>query len=212
MLVTKECIVIILFLHMVLVSFFNSFTISIISLLVSLPITINTNYEINILSIISTYNELVRLRNKVKDQWSQIDVQLKRRCDLIPNLVETVKGYAKHEKGTLEAVIKARNTFLTAKSPEDEMKASKEVTTALNKLFALAEAYPDLKANENFTSLQNTLSETEDKISYARQFYNDNVMNYKNKIEMFVNLKNIIAFFLTIIYKLSQNMNITYHH
>ena len=138
-----------------------------------------------ILSIISTYNELVRLRNKVKDQWSQIDVQLKRRCDLIPNLVETVKGYAKHEKGTLEAVIKARNTFLSAKSPEDEMKASKEVSTALNKLFALAEAYPDLKANENFTSLQNTLSETEDKISYARQFYNDNVMNYKNKIEMF---------------------------
>ncbi len=144
-----------------------------------------------ILSIISTYNELVRLRNKVKDQWSQIDVQLKRRCDLIPNLVETVKGYAKHEKGTLEAVIKARNTFLTAKSPEDEMKASKEVTTALNKLFALAEAYPDLKANENFTSLQNTLSETEDKISYARQFYNDNVMNYKNKIEMFPS--NIVA-------------------
>lgn len=144
-----------------------------------------------ILSIISTYNELVRLRNKVKDQWSQIDVQLKRRCDLIPNLVETVKGYAKHEKGTLEAVIKARNTFLSAKSPEDEMKASKEITTALNKLFALAEAYPDLKANENFTSLQNTLSETEDKISYARQFYNDNVMNYKNKIEMFPS--NIVA-------------------
>lgn len=144
-----------------------------------------------ILSIISTYNELVRLRNKVKDQWSQIDVQLKRRCDLIPNLVETVKGYAKHEKGTLEAVIKARNTFLSAKSPEDEMKASKEVTSALNKLFALAEAYPDLKANENFTSLQSTLSETEDKISYARQFYNDNVMNYKNKIEMFPS--NIVA-------------------
>lgn len=144
-----------------------------------------------ILSIISTYNELVRLRNKVKDQWSQIDVQLKRRCDLIPNLVETVKGYAKHEKGTLEAVIKARNTFLSAKTPEDEMKASKEVTSALTKLFALAEAYPDLKANENFTSLQNTLSETEDKISYARQFYNDNVMNYKNKIEMFPS--NIVA-------------------
>lgn len=144
-----------------------------------------------ILSIISTYNELVRLRNKVKDQWSQIDVQLKRRCDLIPNLVETVKGYAKHEKGTLEAVIKARNTFLSAKTPEDEMKASKEVSTALTKLFALAEAYPDLKANENFTSLQSTLSETEDKISYARQFYNDNVMNYKNKIEMFPS--NIVA-------------------
>ena len=144
-----------------------------------------------ILSIISTYNELVRLRNKVKDQWSQIDVQLKRRCDLIPNLVETVKGYAKHEKGTLEAVIKARNTFLSAKTPEDEMKASKEVTSALTKLFALAEAYPDLKANENFTSLQNTLSETEDKISYARQFYNDTVLTYNNKVEMVPS--NIVA-------------------
>lgn len=141
--------------------------------------------------IISAYNGLVTLKQRVSNAWSQIDVQLQRRFDLIPNLVETVKGYAKHEKGTLEAVIKARNTFLSAKSPEDEMKASKEVSTALNKLFALAEAYPDLKANENFTSLQNTLSETEDKISYARQFYNDNVMNYKNKIEMFPS--NIVA-------------------
>ncbi len=144
-----------------------------------------------ILFFVSTYNSLVGLRNKVKDQWAQIDVQLKRRCDLIPNLVETVKGYAKHEKGTFEDVVKARNTFLSAKSPEDEIKASGEITSALNKLFALAEAYPELKANENFMSLQSTLSDTEDKISYARQFYNDNVMNYKNKIEMFPS--NIVA-------------------
>lgn len=144
-----------------------------------------------ILFVVSTYNSLVGLRNKVKDQWAQVDVQLKRRCDLIPNLVETVKGYAKHEKGTFEDVVKARNTFLSAKSPEDEIKASGEVTSALNKLFALAEAYPELKANENFMSLQSTLSDTEDKISYARQFYNDNVMNYKNKIEMFPS--NIVA-------------------
>lgn len=144
-----------------------------------------------ILFFVSTYNSLVGLRNKVKDQWAQIDVQLKRRCDLIPNLVETVKEYAKHEKGTFEDVVKARNTFLSAKSPEDEIKASGEITSALNKLFALAEAYPELKANENFMSLQSTLSDTEDKISYARQFYNDNVMNYKNKIEMFPS--NIVA-------------------
>ena len=144
-----------------------------------------------ILFFVSTYNSLVGLRNKVKDQWAQIDVQLKRRCDLIPNLVETVKGYAKHEKGSFADFSKDRNTFFSAKSPEDEIKASGEITSALNKLFALAEAYPELKANENFMSLQNTLSDTEDKISYARQFYNDNVMNYKNKIEMFPS--NIVA-------------------
>ena len=144
-----------------------------------------------LLFFISTYNSLVSLRNKVKDGWAQIDVQLKRRFDLIPNLVETVKGYAKHEKETLEGVVKARNTFLSAKTPEEEMKASGELTGALNKLFALAESYPDLKANENFISLQKSLEETEDKISYARQFYNDYVMNYKNKIEMFPS--NIVA-------------------
>ena len=126
-----------------------------------------------LLFFISTYNSLVSLRNKVKDGWAQIDVQLKRRFDLIPNLVETVKGYAKHEKETLEGVVKARNTFLSAKTPEEEMKASGELTGALNKLFALAESYPELKANENFISLQKSLEETEDKISYARQFYND---------------------------------------
>ena len=134
---------------------------------------------------VSTYNGLVKLRNMVKDQWSQIDVLLKRRSDLIPNLVETVKGYAKHEKETLDAVITARNKAVSATGVEDEMKANGELTGALNKLFALAESYPDLKANTNFMDLQNNLKDTEDKISYARQFYNDAVLKYKNKIEMF---------------------------
>ncbi len=141
--------------------------------------------------VIATYNGLVSLRNKKDDQWSQIDVVLKRRADLIPNLVETVKGYAKHEKETFEEVIKARNTYVAASTPEEEMKASGEVTSALNKLFALAEAYPDLKANENFKSLQNDLKDTEDKISYSRQFYNDSVLMYNNKVQMFPS--NIIA-------------------
>ena len=137
------------------------------------------------LFFVSIYNSLVQLRNKVKDQFSQIDVQLKKRADLIPNLVETVKGYAKHEKGTLEDVIKARNTYLSAGSPDEKMKSSGELTQAINKLFALAESYPDLKANENFLDLQKQLKEVEDKISYARQFYNDTVLMYNNKIEMF---------------------------
>lgn len=140
---------------------------------------------------IGTYNGLIKLRNKKDDQWSQIEVQLKRRADLIPNLVETVKGYAKHEKGTLEEVIKARNTYLSAKTPEEEMKASGEITGALSKLFALSENYPDLKANENFLGLQNDLKETEDKISYSRQFYNDAVLTYNNKVEMVPS--NIVA-------------------
>ena len=141
--------------------------------------------------VIATYNSLVSLRNKVKDQWAQIDVLLKRRSDLIPNLVETVKGYAKHEKETLTEVIEARNKCVAAKTPEEEMKASGELTQALNKILALSEAYPDLKANENFMQLQAELTETENKISSARQFYNDAVLIYKNKIEMFPS--NIIA-------------------
>ena len=144
-----------------------------------------------ILYVISTYNGLVSLRNKKDDQWSQIDVQLKRRADLIPNLVEIVKGYAKHESETLEKVIEARNTYMTAKTPEEEMKASGEVTQALNKLLALSEAYPELKANQNFLGLQEDVSDTEDKISYARQFYNDSVLTYNNKVQMFPS--NIIA-------------------
>lgn len=130
------------------------------------------------------YNQLIRLKNMVKDQWSQIDVLLKRRCDLIPNLVETVKGYAKHEKETLEAVINARNKSVTANSISDSTIANSELTNALNKLFALSEAYPDLKANTNFIDLQKNLKETEDKIAYARQFYNDTVLKYNNKVEM----------------------------
>ena len=138
-----------------------------------------------------TYNSLIGLRNRKDDQFSQIDVQLKRRADLIPNLVETVKGYAKHEKGTLEDVIKARNTYTTATSQEDKIKASGEITNALNKLFALSESYPELKANENFMSLQNDLKDTEDKISMARQFYNDTVLTYNNKVERIPS--NIVA-------------------
>lgn len=144
-----------------------------------------------LLFVISTYNSLVGLRNKAKDQWSQIDVVLKNRYDLIPNLVETVKGYAKHEKDTLNAVIEARSNAVSAKTPEEEMKAAGEVTQALGKLFALAENYPDLKANENFLKLQEDLKEIEEKIRYSRQFYNDAVLTYKNKIEMFPS--NIIA-------------------
>ncbi len=141
--------------------------------------------------LIGAYNALVSLRNKVRDQWSQIDVLLKRRSDLIPNLVETVKGYAGHESSTLEAVIAARNKVVAAPSKEEEMKASGELSGALTRLFALAESYPDLKANTNFMDLQNNLKDTEDKISYARQFYNDAVMKYQNKIEMFPT--NIVA-------------------
>lgn len=137
------------------------------------------------------YNQLIRLKNMVKDQWSQIDVLLKRRCDLIPNLVETVKGYATHEKETLEAVINARNKSVTANSVNDSTVANSELTNALNKLFALSEAYPDLKANTNFIDLQKNLKETEDKIAYARQFYNDTVLKYNNKVEMVPT--NIIA-------------------
>jgi LemA protein len=144
-----------------------------------------------IVLIIIGYNQLIKLKNMVKDQWSQIDVLLKRRYDLIPNLVETVKGYASHEKETLEAVINARNKATTTNSVEDTAMANNELMGTLNKLFALAEAYPELKANTNFLDLQANLKETEDKISYARQFYNDSVLKYNNKVEMIPT--NIVA-------------------
>ncbi len=144
-----------------------------------------------ILWFIGTYNSLISLRNKVKDQWAQVDVQLKRRFDLIPNLVETVKGYAKHEKKALEDVIKARNSFQSATTKEEEMEASGELTKCLSRLMVLSESYPELKANDNFLSLQNDLKETEDKISMMRQFYNDTVMNYNNKVETIPS--NIVA-------------------
>lgn len=141
--------------------------------------------------VIGVYNKLVNAKNKVENQFSQIDVQLKRRADLIPNLVETVKGYAKHEEGTLTAVIEARNKAVSATSINDKIDANNQLTGALNKLFALSEAYPELKANDNFLSLQNDLKDTEDKITYARQFYNDTAMEYDNLVEMFPS--NIVA-------------------
>ena len=144
-----------------------------------------------VLYIVATYNGLVGMRNRVKDQWAQIDVQLKRRFDLIPNLVETVKGYADHEQETLKGVIEARNKFNVAKTPEEEMAANDQLSNFVSKLFALSEAYPDLKANQNFMSLQSDLKDTEDKIASARQFYNDTVLTLNNKIEMFPS--NIVA-------------------
>ena len=138
-----------------------------------------------VLWCISTYNSLVKLRNKAQTAWAQVDVVLKRRADLIPNLVETVKGYAKHEKETLQAVIAARNNYTNASTVEEQIETSNQLTQAIGRLFAVAEAYPDLKANENFKNLQNQLEETENKISYSRQFYNDTVLMYNNKCETF---------------------------
>ena len=144
-----------------------------------------------LLYVVSTRNKLVVARNRVEEQASHIDVQLKRRFDLIPNLVETVKGYAKHEKSTLDDVIKARNAFSSANNVEEELEANNQVTGALNKLFALSESYPELKANENFLQLQSDLKETEEKVAYARQFYNDALLSYNNLIDLFPS--NIIA-------------------
>lgn len=131
------------------------------------------------------YNNLVGLRNRVKNSYAQIDVQLKRRNDLIPNLVETVKGYAGHEKGVLEEVTKARSSVMNASTPQEASEANNQLTGALKSLFAVAENYPDLKANSNFQQLQTELSDTEDKISYARQFYNDVVLKYNNACQQF---------------------------
>ena len=144
-----------------------------------------------VMYVISVHNNLVALRNRVKDQWAQIDVQLKRRFDLIPNLVETVKGYTKHESETLENVIKARNTYLSATTPEDQIKANNELSNFVTKLFALSESYPDLKANTNFMQLQDELKDVENKIASARQFYNDSVLMYNNTREKFPS--NIVA-------------------
>lgn len=137
------------------------------------------------LIFVSIYNSLAGKRNKVKNSWGQIDVQLKRRFDLIPNLVETVKGYAAHEKTTFEQVTEARTKYMSAGSPEDMMKANGELTRVLGGLFAVAEAYPELKASTNFQELQAELSRTEDKIGFARQFYNDVVTGYNNAVQMF---------------------------
>jgi LemA protein len=132
---------------------------------------------------IASYNRLVRLRNQVEASWAQIDVQLKRRHSLIPNLVETVKGYAGHERNTLEAVIAARSAAVSAADTEDRAQAEGVLTQALGRLFALAEAYPNLKANQNFAALQGELAVTEDKIAYARQFYNSAVQTFNGAVQ-----------------------------
>ena len=136
-------------------------------------------------AIVGVYNNLVTLRNRIDNAWQNIDTQLQRRCDLIANLVETVKGYAKHEKETLEAVMSARNATVSADSPDKKMEANNALSGALRQLFAVAESYPDLKANTNFAHLQATLEDTENKVSYARQSYNDCVLNYNNAIQTF---------------------------
>ena len=143
------------------------------------------------LAVIMIYNGLVTLRNRCENAWSQIDVQLKRRNDLIPNLVETVKGYAAHESETFQNVTEARAQMANAKSIKEKAGADNLLTGALKSLFAVAENYPDLKANENFLQLQEELTTTENKISYARQFYNDSVYKYDTKRQIFPS--NIIA-------------------
>jgi len=147
-----------------------------------------------VLVFISTYNRLVTARNAFKNAFAQIDVQLTRRYDLIPNLVETVKGYAAHERQTLEEVTNARANAINAQTRgtvQEQAQAENQLTGALKSLFAVAEAYPDLKANQNFLALQEELTSTEDRIAYARQFYNDSVLNYNNAIQTFP--RNVLA-------------------
>ena len=144
-----------------------------------------------VLFLVLTYNRLVRHRNRIEAAWAQIDVQLKRRHDLIPNLVETVKGYASHERGTLEAVTQARQQAVAASGVEGQAQAENMLTQALRQLFAVAEAYPDLKANQNFLALQEELTGTESRIAFSRQFYNEQVLSYDNAIESFPT--NVIA-------------------
>ncbi|HUX05900.1 MAG TPA: LemA family protein [Acidobacteriota bacterium] len=145
-----------------------------------------------IVFVIILFNTLVRLRNQTRNAWSQIDVQLKRRHDLIPNLMETVKGYMHHERETLEAVTKARQQAVNiSESVAEQAQKENMLSQTLRSLFAVAENYPDLKANQNFLALQEELASTENKISFSRQFYNDSVMGFNNKIEMFPS--NVIA-------------------
>ena len=144
-----------------------------------------------IIFVIGIYNALIRLRNQVDNSWSQIDVQLKRRHDLIPNLVETAKGYMQHERGTFEAITEARSQAMGARGVSEAAKAEGALGEALSKFMLVVENYPDLKANQNFLSVQEELTSTENKISFARQSYNDQVLFYNNKIQMFPS--NIVA-------------------
>jgi LemA protein len=138
-----------------------------------------------VIFLVVLYNGLVKLRNRIENAWAQIDVQLKRRYDLIPNLVETVKGYASHERETLEAVTQARNMAVNAQGVGEQAQAENMLSGALKSLFAVSEAYPDLKANQNFLNLQEELTGTEGRIAYSRQFYNDSVLRYNTKIQTF---------------------------
>ncbi|MET0696107.1 MAG: LemA family protein [Acidimicrobiia bacterium] len=140
---------------------------------------------------IGIYNGLVQSRNRVDNSWAQVDVQLKRRYDLIPNLVETVKGYASHERETFERVTQARSAAQSASGPAEQAQAEGFLTQALRQLFAVAEAYPELRATENFQNLQNELAETENKIAVSRQIYNDTVLTYNNKVQQIPT--NIVA-------------------
>ena len=146
-----------------------------------------------IIFFIATYNGLIGLRNQMRNAWAQIDVQLKRRYDLIPNLIETVKGYMKHERGTMEAVTKARNLAQSLASGDvgARSKAEDALSGALSKLLAVVENYPDLKANQNFLALQEELTSTENKIGFSRQYYNDSVLGMNNKVQMFPS--NVVA-------------------
>ena len=138
-----------------------------------------------LLIFVGYYNKIIRQENRIDNSWAQIDVQLRRRAELIPNLMETVKGYMKHEKEVLENVTKARSALMSAKTPQKNIEADNMLTGALKSLFAVAENYPDLKANQNFIQLQDELSNTENKIAYARQHYNDSVLTFNNTIETY---------------------------
>ena len=145
----------------------------------------------SVIYFVATYNALVVLKTRIEEALSGIDIQLKRRADLVPNLVETVKGYARHEKAVFENVTKARSSLVKAQTPHEKAEANNLLTDALKSLFAVAEAYPQLRASENFQELQRQLEDTEDKIAYSRQFYNSNVLEYNAKVKMFPS--NLIA-------------------
>ena len=159
-----------------------------------LPLGIITGIFVIILVVIFAliywgfYNKIIRTENRIDNSWAQIDVQLRRRADLIPNLMNTVKGYMKHEREVLENVTKARTSLMNAKTPQENINADNMLTGALKTLFAVSENYPDLKANQNFLNLQDELTHTEDKIAYSRQHYNDSVLSYNNTIETFPGL------------------------
>jgi LemA protein len=162
----------------------------------SMPFILGGILVLILLWLLFTYNGLVTLRNRVKEAWSQIEIQLKRRSSLIPNLVETVKGYAKHEKEVFENVTKARSALVGAKDPAHAAAANDMLTGALKTLFAVAEDYPDLKASDNFKELQSELSDTETKVAASRQFYNTNVLDYNNSLQTFPTMliANIFGF------------------